>query len=949
MGRANLSALWAMMVIWGCAGCTSGPSAAGGSGKDALGEGVGKSDLPSLLPDTGKADAGKPTDTSLDLGTPGPGAGDVPDAGADLGTEVPPVFEKCTSSEDCDSGFCIDGPDGDKVCSVLCVEKCPDGWQCSQVQTTSTDTIFICLPRWRGLCRPCLSAGDCPTKGSTCHAMGDAGHFCATPCKVAADCPPDYACDGTVCTRLESKGECPCDVEGKQLGSATHCATTNAAGQCKGKRGCGKDGLSACDAKVPVAELCNGMDDDCDGSNDEDTVGKPCEVKNDHGACPGTSTCDGATAGCKGQEPEAELCDGKDQNCDGKADESFDDTDQDSTADCVDEDDDNDTILDVPDNCPVQANTGQEDHDLDGKGDVCDPDDDADTIGDEKDNCPLVQNTSQDDLDLDGQGDACDSDKDGDGVDNDKDNCPIDANADQADLDQNGIGDECSGDKDGDGVPDAGDNCPKVKNADQLDSDQDGVGNVCDDDDDGDLDPDVVDCAPLDATASHTAAELCNVKDDDCDGQTDEVDAKGCAVFYLDADKDTFGQSKLSQCLCVPSGDYTAIQSGDCNDGSTASNPLAPEVCDGIDNDCDTTADELGALGCTVYYTDQDKDTFGLPGSELCQCTPTVDHPTAKGGDCDDLVITTNPGGTETCGGKDENCNMEVDEEGALFCKTFFRDVDGDTWGVQGLTKCLCLPSSPYSATQTGDCDDSTSTTSPVAAELCDGADNNCNTLVDEGSPTNCTLFFVDNDGDGFGANGGASVCKCQAIAPFSAVVQGDCNDGTGSISPVAPEICNGKDDNCNTTADEGMPDTDGDGTKDCLDSDDDNDGTPDAQDCQPLNSAIPSCLNKDCGDDGCGKSCGSCPGDFCQSATPACMALGRCQSIVNPDLPSSTQNRCTPCGNIDYKGVCWGSHTVVWCEAGALTSLTCSIDSWGYQGVCLWLPQYQWYDCSYN
>ena len=127
------------------------------------------------------------------------------------------------------------------------------------------------------------------------------------------------------------------------------------------------------------------------------------------------------------------------------------------------------------------------------------------------------------------------------------------------------------------------------------------------------------------------------------------------------------------------------------------------------------------------------------------------------------------------------------------------------------------------------------------------------------------------------------------------------------------------------------------------------NDGTPDAQDCQPLNSAIPSCLNKDCGDDGCGKSCGSCPGDFCQSATPACMALGRCQSIVNPDLPSSTQNRCTPCGNIDYKGVCWGSHTVVWCEAGALTSLTCSIDSWGYQGVCLWLPQYQWYDCSYN
>lgn len=99
--------------------------------------------------------------------------------------------------------------------------------------------------------------------------------------------------------------------------------------------------------------------------------------------------------------------------------------------------------------------------------------------------------------------------------------------------------------------------------------------------------------------------------------------------------------------------------------------------------------------------------------------------------DCDDNNAQIHPGGEEACDGIDNNCDERVDE-GCAAC------TDGDNDGFFAQAGCLTIV----------DCDDNDPTIRPTAVDLCDGKDNNCDGLVDEGfnlglDPSNCGVCGI--------------------------------------------------------------------------------------------------------------------------------------------------------------------------------------------------------------
>ncbi|MFT5356959.1 MAG: hypothetical protein ACI9KE_004186, partial [Polyangiales bacterium] len=98
-------------------------------------------------------------------------------------------------------------------------------------------------------------------------------------------------------------------------------------------------------------------------------------------------------------------------------------------------------------------------------------------------------------------------------------------------------------------------------------------------------------------------AESCNGIDDNCNS---EIDDGVLTTFFTDGDGDDFGTTPTMLACELPPG--FALVGGDCNDGSAAVFPDNAELCDTLDNDCDTSIDE--GVG-TTYYLDQDEDNYG--------------------------------------------------------------------------------------------------------------------------------------------------------------------------------------------------------------------------------------------------------------------------------------------------------------------------------------------------
>lgn len=148
-------------------------------------------------------------------------------------------------------------------------------------------------------------------------------HACA--CVLSSDCPGQMTCVDAKCRDVDpTSGEVDPVRQDCQAGDERSCASSNAAGICYGHQRC-VDGAGwyDCDAPTPVAETCNGNDDDCNGLID-DVPPASCSVSNEHGDCPGARACVDDAEVCAGRTPQAERCNGFDDNCDGIVDEGFD-------------------------------------------------------------------------------------------------------------------------------------------------------------------------------------------------------------------------------------------------------------------------------------------------------------------------------------------------------------------------------------------------------------------------------------------------------------------------------------------------------------------------------------------------------------------------------------------------------------------------------------------------
>jgi MYXO-CTERM domain-containing protein len=266
------------------------------------------------------------------------------------------------------------------------------------------------------------------------------------------------------------------------------------------------------------------------------------------------------------------------------------------------------------------------------------------------------------------------------------------------------------------------------------------------------------DCDDSDVNTYPGAAELCDGKDNDCDGVIPDNE--------LDLD-----------------GDGVMECAGDCDDNDASSYPGAEEICeDGIDQDCngvDLDCDEEQEICDDGIDNDEDGDTdcddSDCDGVEACEevddeiCDDGIDNDEDGDTDCDD----TDCDGNEAC----EEVDDEICDDG------IDNDADGDT---------DCDDS---------DCDDDEACKEVSEPEICnDGLDNDLDGLTDC-DDTDCESWYecnglgpeeqcnddIDNDADGFT----------------------DCDDADCAFSEAS----------CSSEVCDDLVDNDGDGLVDCEDS----------------------------------------------------------------------------------------------------------------------------------
>lgn len=272
------------------------------------------------------------------------------------------------------------------------------------------------------------------------------------------------------------------------------------------------------------------------------------------------------------------------------------------------------------------------------------------------------------------------------------------------------------------------------------------------------------------------------------------------------------GGGRDGQAIGVDGGPVTVCSApGDCDDG---------QHCNGTER-CEPGAAGAGPDGCVAGTAPCAAGETCDEGEDSCvpdDCAePDADNDghdrigCGAGDDCDDDDPNRYPGNFEVCDatGHDEDCNPATISGNP--------DVDGD-----GHVDDACWNVRPDGTENRGtDCDDTRNTVHPAAPESCNGVDDDCDGMIDEGV---LGTFHFDGDGDGFGCIPGADGCPPvvnACVVPEGYVtMSGDCDDRPvlgAAIHPAAAEVCDGQDNDCDAQIDEDVsiacyPDDDGDG-----------------------------------------------------------------------------------------------------------------------------------------